>query len=1039
MAQEGFKRKLTAILSADAVGYSRLMAEDEAATVKTLATYREVMTTLIKQHRGRVVDSPGDNVLAEFSSVVDAVQCAVAVQNEFQTRNAELAENRRMAFRIGINVGDVIDEEDRIYGDGVNVAARLEALADPGGICVSKTAFDQIETKLPLGYEYLGEQSVKNMPKPVGAYRVLMQPRVTVAKEKEAAEIIPFWRRKGAIAGAIAVLVVIIGVAVWNFHLRPPRIEPASVERMTLELPEKPSIAVLAFKNLSDDPKQEYLSDGISEAIISTLSKVPRMFVIAANSSFTYKGKPVKVQQVAEELGVQYVLEGSVQRSGEKLRVTAQLIDAIKGHHLWSERYDLKMDDLLGVQDQIAMNVVAETQVKLTEGEQALLLRRETNSLRAYEKVMEAGMYLRRNTREDYFKARQLGDEAIRLDPNFSGAYRLVGWCHLYDVWKGWAQDPKRSFRLAGEYAQKALTLDENNSENLALWAFLQKDTEKTVEILRRAVEINPNLANVTIMFGGALFNSGRSEEAIHYVKKAIRLNPFPPARYFEILGLIYCFDGRYEEALVASKKALDMKPDDVTTLRNLTVIYIGLGQEDKARAAATEVLKLDPNFSVGHVAKLWPNLPGGSKRFVDALRKAGLPDGKSSLPLPGKPSIAVLPFVNMSDDPKQEYFSDGITEHIITSLSKVPYLFVIARHSTFSYKGKSATIQQIAEELGVRYVLEGSIQRSDDRVRITVQLIDATTGHHLWAENYDRKLKDIFALQDEIAMKIMAELQVKLTRADMGRFSSIKTTNLKAYEKLLKGTEHLSRRTEGDVLEARRLAQEAIDLDPEYGAAYLLLGWTHLDDIWFNRTKDRAKSLQTAEHLTQKAIKSSGQDATTHRLLGCVFMLRGQYEKAIVEAQKAVELSPNSANSNFVYGMVLGSAERYNEAIPVFKKAIRLNPVTPISYLNNLAWAYMYTEQYEKAIPLWQRAIERNPDYLFAYQGLTVAYQLSGDETKAHEAAAEVLRIKPTFSISMTEIAKRTDFKNKKIRERILEAYRKAGLPEHSSQEVSN
>jgi adenylate cyclase len=409
----------------------------------------------------------------------------------------------------------------------------------------------------------------------------------------------------------------------------------------------------------------------------------------------------------------------------------------------------------------------------------------------------------------------------------------------------------------------------------------------------------------------------------------------------------------------------------------------------------------------------------------------------KMAFPLPDEPSIAVLPFTNMIGDPEQDYLSDGFTEHIITSLSKVPYIFVIARNSTFSYKGKSATIQQIAEELSVRYVLEGSLQRSNDRLRITVQLIDATTGHHIWAENYDRMLKDIFALQDEIAMKIMAELQVELTAADFGRLSSIKTTNLRAYEKYLKGAEHMFRRTEADVLEARKLAQEAIALDPEYGAAYLLLGWTHLDDIWFLRTKDRAKSLQTAEQLAQKAIDLSGQNDATHRLLSCVFLLRKQYEKAIVEAQKAVELAPNSAQTTFIYGLVLRTADRYDEAIPVLKKAIRLNPVTPINYLNNLAWSYAYLKQYEMAIPLWNRTIERNPDYLFAYMGLTCAYQLSGDGAKAREAAAEILRIKPIFSMKLAE--KRIGTKNEEVKERILEAYRKAGIPEHSSQKVSD
>jgi TolB-like protein len=292
-------------------------------------------------------------MLSEFASVVDAVQCAVAIQKELNSRNAGLPENRKMKFRIGINLGDVIQEEDRIYGDGVNIAARLEALADPGGICVSKTAFDHIETKLPLGYEFLGEQEVKNIAKRVGAYRVVMEPRVTVADVKEKKEIIPFWRRKGSISAAIAVLAIIIGLTVWQFFSRPSPIEPASVEKMTHPLPGKPSIAVLPFDNLSGDPKQEYLSDGLTDEIIATLSRVPKIFVIARNSTFTYKGKPVKVQQVSEELGVRYVLEGSLKKAGNRIRITAQLIDAINGLHLWAKQYDRNLDDIFAVQDEI--------------------------------------------------------------------------------------------------------------------------------------------------------------------------------------------------------------------------------------------------------------------------------------------------------------------------------------------------------------------------------------------------------------------------------------------------------------------------------------------------------------------------------------------------------------------------------------------------------------------------------------------------------------------------------------------------------------
>jgi TolB-like protein/class 3 adenylate cyclase len=336
---EGFKRKLTAILSADVEGYSRLMTEDEESTIRTLTTYRKAMTNVIQQYRGRVVDSPGDNLLAEFASAVDAVNCAAEIQRELAERNAELAPERRMEFRIGINVGDVVEDGNRIYGDGVNIAARMEGLAEGGGICISGTAFDQVKNKLHLEYEYLGEQAVKNIKEPVRVYRALSFPGAAahgVVKAKKA--VGKTWRN--VVVAITAVLVVGASVAMWHFYLRPPSIEPASVERMAFPLPERPSIAVLPFTNMSGDPEQEYFSDGLTEEIITALSKTPKMFVIARNSTFSYKGQQVKIQQVAEELGVRYVLEGRVRKSEDRVRVTAQLIDAITGRHLWAERYD---------------------------------------------------------------------------------------------------------------------------------------------------------------------------------------------------------------------------------------------------------------------------------------------------------------------------------------------------------------------------------------------------------------------------------------------------------------------------------------------------------------------------------------------------------------------------------------------------------------------------------------------------------------------------------------------------------------------------
>jgi len=371
MSEEPVKRKLSAILSADVKGYSRLMGEDEVATIRTLEDYRQVVSGLIKKHRGRVVDSPGDNVLAEFASVVDAVQSAVEIQKELKERNAGLPENRKMQFRIGINLGDVVEEGERIYGDGVNVAARIEGLAEGGGICISGTAFDQVKNKLKLGYEYLGDHTVKNIAEPVRVYKVLMEPEHAGKVIGETRPQPKQWR--WAAIGAVAILIIVSGVfAIWNFYLRPD-VEPASLEKLAFPLPEKPSIAVLPFTNMSEDPKQEYFSDGITEEIITALSKTPKMLVIGRNSTFSYKGKPVKVHQVAEELGVQYVLEGSVRKAGDKIRITAQLIDALTGHHLWAERYDKDLKDIFALQDEITRKIFTALQVKLTEGEHARL------------------------------------------------------------------------------------------------------------------------------------------------------------------------------------------------------------------------------------------------------------------------------------------------------------------------------------------------------------------------------------------------------------------------------------------------------------------------------------------------------------------------------------------------------------------------------------------------------------------------------------------------------------------------------------------
>jgi TolB-like protein/class 3 adenylate cyclase/Tfp pilus assembly protein PilF len=1030
MAEQDFKRKLTAILSADVEGYSLLMRDDEEATIRTLTTYRKAITNLIQQYRGRLVDATGDNLLSEFTSVVDAVNCAVEIQRELAERNAELPDGRRMQFRIGINLGDVVEEGERIYGDGVNIAARMEGLAEGGGICISGTTYDQVKHKIGLEYEYLGEQEVKNFIEPVRAYRVLSYPGAAAHRVIKAKKAVGKTWRNVVVAIAV-VLVVGAAVAIWNLYFRAPSVEVASVEKMAYPLPDKPSIAVLPFENMSGDSKQEYFSDGITEEIITSLSKVPQLFVIARNSTFTYKNKPVKIQQVAEDLGVRYVLEGSVRRSGEQVRITAQLIDAITGNHLWAERYDRELKEIFAVQDEITKKIITALQVRLTQGEQAKTASQGTNNLDAYLKIIQARENLYRASTKTVPLARQLSEEAIALDPGYATAYRMLGVSHMHSAILGISKSPKQSIGKAIALVKKAIELDEADGYNHAVLGFLltlTRQHDKAVAEAEKGVTLNPNVADIHAWVGMTLRYSGRWQEAISAYEKAIRLNPIPPGWYLFGIGLAYGWTGRYEEAITECQKAVRDLPNSFYARMFMTLVYSLSGRDEEAQAEADEMLRINPKFTLeSWKKKLRYKNKDDNERLIDALRKAGLPESPP-LPLPDKPSIAVLPFENMSDDPEQEYFSDGLTEDIITALSKIRNMFVIARNSTFIYKGKPVKVQQVSRELGVRYVLEGSVRRSGDRVRITAQLIDATTGNHLWAERYDRDLKDIFAVQDEITKKIITAMQVKLTEGEQARAAAKGTKNLDAYLKYLQARNYLLHKLnpENNAL-AKQLAEEAIALDPNYAWAYYILGRTHMMDVWYASNKSPKDSIAKSRELAKKAIVLDDSLAEAYALLGYLFTMTGQHDKAIAQVEKAVALNPNSADLHYRLGKVLIFVGRWEESIPEYKKAIRFDPIPPNYYLWSLGYAYAWTGQYEEAITWCEKAVRQQPDDIFARIMMASVYSFLGRDEEAQVEAAEVLRINPKFSLE--KYAKKIKYKNQDDKDRVIEALRKAGL----------
>lgn len=630
MTTQSYKRKLTAILSADVKGYSLLMRDDEEATVRTLTTYREVIGSVVRKHRGEVVDSPGDNILAEFASVVDAVRGAVEIQDELKVRNAELPENRRMAFRIGINLGDVIHEEKRIYGDGVNVAARVESLADAGGICVSRSVFNQVKDKLTLGYEYLGGHSVKNIPEPIQVYRILMEPEYAgkVLGEKR---VEPKRGKRAALFAVIVLFLLVGGLLIWR--TASPPVEVASVEKMAYPLPEKPSIAVLPFDNMSGDSSQDYFSDGITETIITTLSNVSNLFVIARNSVFTYKGKPVKVQQVAEELGVRYVLEGSVQKSEDRVRITAQLIDALTGKHLWAEHYDRKLGDIFALQDDITEQVTMALQVKLTEGEQARIRRKFAYNPEAYEYFLRGLEIYRHFTKEDNLQARKLYEKAADLDPNYAHVWQTNGWTYYIAARFGWTDNTAQSLALAEELARKTLAKDDTDA-----WAYsllcgvymVRRQYDKAIAYGEKARALAPNAADIMATTAIPILYSGKQEEAIELLKKAMRHSPYYPSWYLGVLGLGYRLAGQYEKAIATLENWRSRSnPRSALPHLFLAITYVEAGMGEKAKVEASEILKRNPKASINRYVKggAFPYKdPAEIERVKESLRKAGLP-----------------------------------------------------------------------------------------------------------------------------------------------------------------------------------------------------------------------------------------------------------------------------------------------------------------------------------------------------------------------------------------------------------------------------
>ena len=585
-------RKLAAILAADVVGYSRLASADEDRILARLRALRsDLIDPTIAVHNGRVIKRTGDGALVEFRSVVDAVRCAIEVQNGMIERNAGVPQDRRIEFRIGIHLGDVVEESDGdLMGDGVNIASRLEGVAAPGAICLSEDAYRQVKARLDLSVSDLGNTQLKNIAEPIRVYSL----RVGTAAQAKAA-------------------------ATSEFPAALPSTAP----------PPKLSIAVLPFANMSGDAEQEYFADGISEDTITALSKLSQLFVIARNSSFTFKGRNVNVQEVGRSLGVRYVLEGSVRKSGNRVRITAQLIDATTGGHLWAERFDRDLTDIFAVQDDVTQHIVGALALNLREGEQQRLATEHTDNLEAYDCFLRGREQLWRFTRDQNDQARELFRRAIELDPNFASACAFLAVTHGLDYINRWGTSPSTSVEQAEEFATRAVALDDQNP--YAHWALgiinlhLRRHDLAICEA-ERTISLAPNLADGHEALGNALHYSGRSEEALACFDRAMALNPYYPDVWLHFQAQAMFQLGRYEDAAASLKRRLVRNPNTDVSRVLLAACYGHLGRFDEARVEWQEVFRINPDYSLEHRRKVLPyKNPSDFERAVDGLRKAGL------------------------------------------------------------------------------------------------------------------------------------------------------------------------------------------------------------------------------------------------------------------------------------------------------------------------------------------------------------------------------------------------------------------------------
>ena len=779
------------------------------------------------------------------------------------------------------------------------------------------------------------------------------------------------------------------------------------------------SIAVLPFQNMSSDPEQEYFVDGMVEEITTALARIRWLFVAARNSSFVYKGPAIDVQRVGRELGVRYVLEGSIRKAGDRLRIAAQLIDAVTGAHLWADRFEGSLDEVFDLQDKVASNVAGVIEPTLQTAETARSANRPTADLTAYDLYLRAYAMVWSSARQ-IPEAVRLMEQAIARDPNYGPALAWAAACLHRLVYDDRSGDPVADARKGAAYARRALEVagdDPATITNAAVaLAGFGEDIEAMKALVDRALVLNPNFARGWHISSVLRNWSGQPDIAIAHAETALRLSA--RARIglsLLIIGSAHFFQRRFDEAETKLRLAIQEDASFAEPYRFLAACYAHMGRMDEAREIVGRLRGIS-HVVIPDVAVLRD--PAHRDLYLSGIRMAAgeadretrdeveisTPHGgarataDAGLALPEKPSVAVLPFLNLSADPEQDYLADGMVEDITTELSRFRELFVIARTSTFAYKGKAVGVREIARDLGVRYVLEGSVRKGASNVRVTAQLIDAMSGAHLWAERYDRAASDIFALQDEITASVAGMIEPTLAQAERQRALRKPPDRLDAWEAYQRGLWHFYKYGAEDNRTAQAFFRQAIALDPNFAPGHYGLSLALYWDSWLYST-DRFDGLQRPEHAEARlAVSLDDKDATARAVLAIMLCAGGDWEESVLEARTALALNPNSAFVMSTLGLVLGRAGYQEEGIRRLQQAMRASPHDPLTWqwLNGIGDFHLSSGEYEAALETYRQVTLRRPQFFAPHLFAAAALAYLG---RWREARAALSRAQAQFA----------------------------------------